>query len=121
VSIDADHSSNLELRLDLVASYPTATYTPCLVRDTPVCDRDVSGLSCHAIAVIARRRSDGCGASGAIELKSGPTVAHQPREPRDRLKLAQPRAAKVGCIAADKSPRSCYKYVHCASDCEVIG
>ena len=70
VSIDADRSGNSHcVGLHLIA---LQIYTPCLVVATPVCDRDVGGLSCHAIAIIARQRGDGCGGSGAIVVKSSP-------------------------------------------------
>ena len=44
VSIDADRSWNLPLRWIGLHLNRTATYTPCLVEDTPVSDRDVGCL-----------------------------------------------------------------------------
>jgi hypothetical protein len=41
---------------------------PCIEEDTPVKDRDVGYLTCHAIADIALQRGDGDGCAEVIVL-----------------------------------------------------
>jgi len=47
---------------------------PCIVEDTPVKDRDVGYLTCHAIANIALQRGDGDSCAEAIVLTMPPML-----------------------------------------------
>ena len=88
VSIDADRSGNSHcVGLHLIA---LQIYTPCLVVATPVCDRDVGGLSCHAIAIIARQRGDDGGASGANGSEERPNAGIRREAKRAGFQSAPP-------------------------------